>query len=158
MGCRLSMAWWAVPCLYPGSEPAKPWAAKMEHVNLTTRPQGLRQDCPWWHRRCSRFEPSQRIIWFPLTSFPFMWCPWETSKQVPSWVQKRNIPRKWGKSYKFIASFRKWLPGWWSKAEPSAPGSIGQPHICIIQASAYLWEKQDIFKDYPRKMLFLLKK
>ena len=26
------------PC--PGSEPAKPWAAKAEHTNLTTRPQG----------------------------------------------------------------------------------------------------------------------
>ena len=30
VGRRLSMAWWAVPCLCPGSEPAKHWAAKEE--------------------------------------------------------------------------------------------------------------------------------
>ena len=33
VGCYLSMAWWAVPCRHPGSEPAKPWAAEAEHVN-----------------------------------------------------------------------------------------------------------------------------
>ena len=32
------MAWWAVPCLHPGSELAKPWATAAECVNLTTRP------------------------------------------------------------------------------------------------------------------------
>ena len=40
VGCCLNMAWWAVPCLCPGSEPAKPWAAEAEHATLTTRPQG----------------------------------------------------------------------------------------------------------------------
>ena len=39
VGCCLSMAWWAVPCPHPGSEPTKPWAAKAECTNLTTRPR-----------------------------------------------------------------------------------------------------------------------
>ena len=34
------MAWWAVPCLHPGSKPVKPWGAEAEHMNLTTRPWG----------------------------------------------------------------------------------------------------------------------
>ena len=34
------MAWWAVPCLCPGSEPAKPWGTKAERANSTTWPQG----------------------------------------------------------------------------------------------------------------------
>uniref|UniRef100_F6W079 CDGSH iron-sulfur domain-containing protein 2 n=1 Tax=Equus caballus TaxID=9796 RepID=F6W079_HORSE len=38
VGCRLSMAGRAVPCLRPGFEPAKPWAAEAEHANLTTQP------------------------------------------------------------------------------------------------------------------------
>ena len=33
VGRHLSMAWWAVPCPCPGSKPAKPWAAKVEHAN-----------------------------------------------------------------------------------------------------------------------------
>ena len=37
------MAWWAVPCPRPGTEPAKPWAANVEHPNLTTRPRGQPQ-------------------------------------------------------------------------------------------------------------------
>ena len=37
------MAWWAVPCPHSGSEPAKPWAAKVERSNLTTRPWGQPQ-------------------------------------------------------------------------------------------------------------------
>ena len=40
VGRHLSMAWRAVPCLRPGSEPAKPRAAKAELTNLTTRPWG----------------------------------------------------------------------------------------------------------------------
>ena len=40
VGHRLSMAWWAVPCPCPGSEPMKPRAAKAESVNLTTQPWG----------------------------------------------------------------------------------------------------------------------
>ena len=31
VGHLLSMAWQVVPCLLPGSEPAKPWAPKAEH-------------------------------------------------------------------------------------------------------------------------------
>ena len=34
------MARQVVPCLRPGSKPAKPWAAAGEHANLTTWPQG----------------------------------------------------------------------------------------------------------------------
>ena len=34
--CGLS----AVPCQRPGLEPAKPWAAEAERMNLTTRPRG----------------------------------------------------------------------------------------------------------------------
>ena len=40
VGRCLSMAWWVVPCPRPGSERVKPWAAKAEHGNLTTWPQG----------------------------------------------------------------------------------------------------------------------
>ena len=40
VGRRLSVAWWVVPCLHPGSEPAKPWAAKVERANLSTQPRG----------------------------------------------------------------------------------------------------------------------
>ena len=40
VGRCFSMAWWAVlgPC--PGSKPVKLWAAKAQHLNLTTRPRG----------------------------------------------------------------------------------------------------------------------
>ena len=34
------MAWWAVPCPRPGSEPAKHWAAEAGCTNLTTWPWG----------------------------------------------------------------------------------------------------------------------
>ena len=34
------MTWWAMPCLHPGSELVKPWAAEAECTNLTTQPQG----------------------------------------------------------------------------------------------------------------------
>ena len=42
VGHHLSMAWWVVPCLHPGSKPAKPWAwaAEVEQANLTTWPRG----------------------------------------------------------------------------------------------------------------------
>ena len=40
VGRSLSMAWWVVPCLCPGSERAKPWATEAEHMNLTTQPWG----------------------------------------------------------------------------------------------------------------------
>ena len=40
VGRHLSMPWWTVPCPRPGSEPAKPWAAEVECVNLTTQPPG----------------------------------------------------------------------------------------------------------------------
>ena len=40
MGCHLNVAWWAVPCPRPGSEPVKPWVTAAELVNLTTRPRG----------------------------------------------------------------------------------------------------------------------
>ena len=36
--CHLSVTWWAVPCLRPGAEAAKPWATEAEPVNLITRP------------------------------------------------------------------------------------------------------------------------
>ena len=39
VGRCLYMAWWAVPCLGPESELAKPWATNAERANLTTRPQ-----------------------------------------------------------------------------------------------------------------------
>ena len=44
VGHHLSMAWWAVlgPC--PGSKLVKPWAAEVEHTNLTTWPQGQPRD------------------------------------------------------------------------------------------------------------------
>ena len=37
MGRCLSMAWWAVPCLLPGSEWAKLWAAEVEPKNLNAQ-------------------------------------------------------------------------------------------------------------------------
>ena len=40
VGCHLSMAWWVVLGPRLGSEPAKPWATKAEHRNLTTRALG----------------------------------------------------------------------------------------------------------------------
>ena len=40
MGGCLNLTWWAVPCLHPGSEPVKPWAAKVEHMNVTAQPRG----------------------------------------------------------------------------------------------------------------------
>ena len=40
VGRHLSMAWWVVPCLCPGSELVKPWAAGAEYVNLTAWPRG----------------------------------------------------------------------------------------------------------------------
>ena len=40
VGCHLSVAWWVVPCLHSGSEPAKPWATEAERANPTTWPQG----------------------------------------------------------------------------------------------------------------------
>ena len=39
VGHHLSMARRVVPCLHPGSELEKPWAAEAEHTNLTTQPQ-----------------------------------------------------------------------------------------------------------------------
>ena len=39
VGCHLSMAQQAVPCPRLGSEPAKRWATKVEHANLTTQPR-----------------------------------------------------------------------------------------------------------------------
>ena len=45
VGCHLSMAWWAVPCPHPGSEPATPWAAEAKRVNLTTQPRGRPLGC-----------------------------------------------------------------------------------------------------------------
>ena len=38
--CHLSMAWWVVPCLRPGSEQVKPGAAKVQRMNLNIWPQG----------------------------------------------------------------------------------------------------------------------
>ena len=40
VGCRLSMAWWAVRCMHPGSQPAKPWAGSGAHEinHLATGP------------------------------------------------------------------------------------------------------------------------
>ena len=40
VGRRLNVAWWAVPCPRPGSEP---WAAAAELANLTTRPRSRPQ-------------------------------------------------------------------------------------------------------------------
>ena len=37
MGCRLNMAWWAVPCPRTGSEP---WATEADSANLTTGQRG----------------------------------------------------------------------------------------------------------------------
>ena len=34
------VAWWAAPCPCPGSQWAKPWAAEVDHANLTTQPRG----------------------------------------------------------------------------------------------------------------------
>ena len=48
VGRCLSMAWWAVLCPCPGSEPARPQAAKVEHTNLTTRPRGWPRDSVLW--------------------------------------------------------------------------------------------------------------
>ena len=47
MGRRLHVAWRAVPCWRPRSEPAKPWPAAAEHANLTTRPPGRRRMAPF---------------------------------------------------------------------------------------------------------------
>ena len=44
------MAWWVVPCLPPGSEPAKPSAVEADHANLTTRPRGRPLSGFIWHR------------------------------------------------------------------------------------------------------------
>ena len=46
MGCRLTVAWLAVPCPRPGSEPVKPWAATAECANLTTEPRGQPLNAP----------------------------------------------------------------------------------------------------------------
>ena len=40
VGCRHSMAWWALCRSAPGVRTHKPWAAKVEHANLTTMPLG----------------------------------------------------------------------------------------------------------------------
>ena len=40
MGRCLSMAWWAVCRSTPGIQTCEPWAAKLEHENLTTTPPG----------------------------------------------------------------------------------------------------------------------
>ena len=70
----LSMAWWAVPCRHPGSEPAKAWAAEAESANLTTWPQG--------RSLFSCFKKSSML----LSQFIIKSCAMEKMNQ-PSWLR-----------------------------------------------------------------------
>ena len=58
VGCLLTVALWAVPCLCPGSKRVKPWATKAEHSNLTTRPQSW-PPLGTFYQMNTRFSPSQ---------------------------------------------------------------------------------------------------
>ena len=66
VGCCLSMAWWAVLGLRPGSEPAKAQATKEKCVNSTSQPRGQPPNqffkmppkswwIPWW-------EPPHQVV------------------------------------------------------------------------------------------------
>ena len=58
------MAWWVVPCLRPGSKVTKPWAAKAERGNLTTRPCGRPHECI--------FEAAFKLFWRQALHGPFL--------------------------------------------------------------------------------------
>ena len=72
VGCHLSMTCGVVPCPHPGSEPAKPWAAQVKRVNLTTQPQGRPLDIPFNHLLENWLESADLYLsYFPSLSFHY---------------------------------------------------------------------------------------
>ena len=89
VGRCLSMAWWAVlgPCL--ASEPAKHWAAEVEHANLTTGLQGwppifffLLEEDSLWTNICANLP--QICMWVTTTAWPL-----KSGVGLLSWTKPR---------------------------------------------------------------------
>ena len=89
MGPHLNMTWPSVPCPRPGSEPAKPWAAKAERANLTPWPQGRPlEHIFWWqmnHMEKITFRSLKKqnsytllcyVPWFNNNYHWKQWLPW----------------------------------------------------------------------------------
>ena len=77
------MAWRVVPCLCPGSEPAKPWATKAEHVSWITQPRGRPLPCFYLMRSALTWTCNgargHAVRWRSLTEWGQAWgelgCP-----------------------------------------------------------------------------------
>ena len=121
VGCPLSMAWWAVPCPCPGSEP---WAAEAGHGNSTTWPWG-------WPPNSLNLTCALSLSGLSCFSFDGLGSKVNIPEDSPCWVDMCGP----GESPHPVGLLEMWL-----RATNSllVPGKLGLIFLCLLFALYYV--------------------